>query len=205
MDGGKIEASDFYECGVMAAYAGDYEGAIASFYQACAIMPCWPAARAGLCLAYHEAGRSDEMLAAFEELPTHESADAERLFVMAVALYGAGEYRAARRHARRSIRLRPGSALAHYVYGRILLASRRYAAADRALVRALELAPTFQAVLSLRSWTFSYLSSGEGVKGLRITQGVRRLHQPPFDLDGFKTVRPNTGIIFTKGMRVAGK
>jgi hypothetical protein len=86
MDGGKIEASDFYECGVMAAYAGDYEGAIASFYQACAIMPCWPAARAGLCLAYHEAGRSDEMLAAFEELPTHESADAERLFVMAVAL-----------------------------------------------------------------------------------------------------------------------
>lgn len=197
------EASEYYERGLTAVFAGDYDGAIAAFRQACAIMPEWAAARAGLCLAYHEADRSYEILAAFEELPPLESVDAERLFVMAVTLYDAGEYRAARRHARRSIRLCPDSALARYVYGRILLAMRRHAAADRALGRALELAPTFQAALSLRSWISSYLSSGEDLRVLRITQGKRRLHQAPFDLRQLEAVRPIASDFFPKDIRMS--
>lgn len=197
------EASEYYKRGLTAVYAGDYDGAIAAFRQACAFMPEWAAAWAGLCLAYHEADRSDEILAAFEELPTLESVDAERLFVMAVTLYDAGEYRAARRHAHRSIRLCPDSALARYVYGRILLASRRHAAADRALGHALALAPTFQAVRSLRSWISSYLSSGEDLRSLRITQGRRRLHQVPFDLNRLKDVRLITSDVIPKGIRVS--
>lgn len=183
------EARHFYDLGLSAVYAGDYDGAIMAFRQACAIIPRSAASLAGLCLAYHEAGRSYEILAAFEELPALASVDAERLFVMAVALYDAGEYRSACRHARRSLKLCPDSALAHYVHGRILLALRRYSAAARALERILELAPTFKAARSLRLWVSASVSSGAAVRNRWVTQGRRRLHQAPFDLEQLEAVR----------------
>jgi tetratricopeptide (TPR) repeat protein len=115
------EAMCYYEGGLNATYAGEYDLAVESFKRVIAASPEHAAAHAGLCLAYHESGLSLEMCDAFERLSAIEAANGERLFGLALVYYEGGEMSAAHRNAWRAIKLTRNDALTFYVHGRLLL------------------------------------------------------------------------------------
>jgi tetratricopeptide (TPR) repeat protein len=182
--------------GVGAIYKGEYNLAIGAFKQAIDLNPEIALAHAGLCLAYHELGRSEEMCDSFERLSAMDSVDAERLFSLAIVFYEGGDYQAACRSVRQSMSVPPDEALTHYVYGRVLLEIGSYEQGTSSLKRALELVPTFQAVQDLLSWVPSYLSLDDDKRRLRVIQRRRRLHQTPFDLDQLELPQKITKLIF---------
>ena len=180
---GDIETNICCREGLRAIYAGEYDLAIEAFEQARALSPEIILAHTGLCLSYHETGRSEEMCDAFRRLSDVDSVGVARLLGLAIVHFEGRDYEAACRDMKRCMEIRPGGAFAHYVYGRVLLQIGRYEEGVSSLTCALELFPGFRVVRSLVSWVQSYLALDDEKRKRQVIQWRRRLHQTPFDLD----------------------
>lgn len=139
-------------------------------------------ALAALCLAAHEEGEHGLLYASIMKLlDLSDRSSAQR--ATAVSYYDGGFYLEAVTCALESLTICPDDALTNYILGRSYLALHMFGEAERALRRALVIAPDFAVVESLLLWLETYLSVPERERVPLLTNARRvPMHCYPLDV-----------------------